>query len=264
MENTAILVENINKQFTVGMQELHILKNINFSINDSEFVIIVGPSGSGKSTLLHTLLGLEVPTTGAVKFYGKDIYQGLTDDDRALFRKKHIGMIYQQPNWIKAFSVVENVAFPLLLLGMEKTTALTRAIEMLNRINMSKWAHYRPTELSGGQQQRISLARALINNPYVIVADEPTGNLDFESGQMVMELLSGLHKQQRKTVIMVTHDLEYLDYATKAIQILDGEVVQVYDHPKKESIIGNLRTKRGVVTQQPAPAPIAEAPANSI
>lgn len=258
MESAAIVVENINKKFTVGLQELHILKDINFTINDSEFVIIVGPSGSGKSTLLHTLLGLEVPTMGAVKFYGKDIYQGLDDDGRALFRKKHIGMIYQQPNWIKAFSVVENVAFPLLLLGMEKTTALTRSIEMLNRIDMAKWAHYRPTELSGGQQQRISLARALINNPYVVVADEPTGNLDFESGQMVMELLSSLHKQQRKTVIMVTHDLEYLDYATRAIQILDGKVVQIYDHPKKEDIIGNLRTKRGVV-KQPADSP-PEAP----
>lgn len=246
MGNVAISVEGIQKIFKVGLQEIPILKDISFTINDGEFVIIIGPSGSGKSTLLHTLLGLEAPTSGKVAFYGKDIYEGLDDDDRALFRKKHIGMIYQQPNWIKAFTVVENVAFPLLLLGMERTTALTRSIEMLNRVQMGKWAHYRPTELSGGQQQRVALARSLMNNPYVIVADEPTGNLDFESGQMVMELLSGLNKEQKKTVIMVTHDLEYLDYATQAIQVLDGQILKVYDHPKKEEIIGSMRAKRGV------------------
>jgi putative ABC transport system ATP-binding protein len=247
MENIAIQGQGINKIFSVGMQQISILKNINFEIQDGEFVIIFGPSGSGKSTLLHTILGLELPTSGRVAFYGKDIYEGLTDDDRALFRKKHIGMIYQQPNWIKALSVIENVSFPLLLLGMEKSTALTRAIEMLTRVNMQKWAHYRPTELSGGQQQRIALARALINNPYLIVADEPTGNLDFESGQMVMQLLSDLNKQQKKTIIMVTHDLEYLNYATKAIQILDGEVVGVHLEPKKEDLLGKMHFKRGTV-----------------
>jgi len=254
-----IEIENLSKSFTVATQLIPILKDVTFKIKDGEFVIIFGPSGSGKSTLLHSMLGLEEPTSGTVKYYGKDIFSGLNEDDRALFRKKHIGMIYQQPNWIKAYSVIENVGFPLMMLGIEKAMAMTRALSYLRKVKMEKWAYYRPTELSGGQQQRIALARALINNPYVIVADEPTGNLDFESGQLVMQLLNDLNKDEGKTIIMVTHDLEYLSYAQKAVRIFDGRMIGEYAGDDKEKLYSELKFKRApssTIVQDPSPSAV--------
>jgi putative ABC transport system ATP-binding protein len=243
-KNITISVEEVMKSFMVGTQEINVLKGVTFHIFEGEFVVIFGPSGSGKSTLLHTILGLESPSSGTVRFHDEDIYTNRDDDDRAVFRKNHIGMIYQQPNWIKSFNVVENVAFPLMLQGMEKSVALTRAMEQLRSVEMDSKARYRPTELSGGQQQRVAMARALINNPYVIIADEPTGNLDFESGQMVMQLLADLNTKKKKTVIMVTHDLEYISYAQKAVRIFDGKVVGVYEHKDKADLEKELKHKR--------------------
>ncbi len=240
-------IVEVFKSFTVGEQEIPVLKNISFQIKSGDFLVIFGASGSGKSTLLHTLLGLEPPTKGKVLLLGEDLYSDKSDDDRGFFRKQHIGMVYQQPNWIRSLRVVENVAFPLFLLGVEREIALNKARDMLKSVKMDNWATFYSSELSGGQQQRIALARALISNPEIIVADEPTGNLDFESGQSVLELLSELNGKYGKTIIMVTHDLEYLKYAKRAIRVFDGQLIGMYDeHNMKDLFDGEINYKRGV------------------
>ncbi len=245
MNNISVLsVTNVCKTFHVGAQDVPVLKDISFSVSTGDFLVIFGPSGSGKSTLLHTLLGLEIPTSGTVKLIDKNLYNGWSDDDRSEFRKQHIGMVYQQPNWIKALRVIENVTFPLLLLGTDKSESLEKATKLLDSVGMLQWTHYYPTELSSGQQQKIALARALITNPDVIIADEPTGNLDFTSGEELMKLLKGIN-EQGKTVIMVTHDLEYIRFAKDAIQIRDGQVVARYTEKDKEKLLEGIQSKRG-------------------
>ena len=231
-----IEVTTLKKDFTVGTQQVSVLKEITFDINRGEFAVIIGASGSGKSTLLHTLLGLEPPTGGVVKVLGTDIYLNTIEDDRSVFRKKHIGMVYQQPNWIRSLSVLENVAFPLILLGIEKAESTKRAWEAIFDMGMHEWTNYKPTELSGGQQQKIALARALVINPEIIVADEPTGNLDYESGKNLMEILVALNKSGH-TIIMVTHDLEYLKYCNTAVKIKDGKVFGVYRNQDISEVI---------------------------
>ena len=195
MANTVITADNLITTFHVGTQDITVLKGISFTVDAGDFMIIFGPSGCGKSTLLHGLLGLEEPTGGKVTVLGKNIYDGWIEDDRSEFRKQHIGMVYQQPNWIKALTVLENVSFPLLLLGNSKDQIRQRTLEELRSVDMENWADYLPGELSSGQQQKASLARAMITNPEIIIADEPTGNLDYESGQELMELLSPLTKK---------------------------------------------------------------------
>lgn len=244
MSNTVIEVKNISKSFLVGVQNVPVLKNISFTVKEGDFLIIFGPSGCGKSTLLHTILGLEPPSAGGVVVLDKNYYDNTTEDDRSDFRKLHIGMVYQQPNWIKALTVVENVAFPLSLLGTEKGLSIQRAAQALQNIGMANWANYLTSELSSGQQQKIALCRALITNPEVLVADEPTGNLDFESGQELMKLLSDLNNQG-KTVIMVTHDLEYLKYAKQAVKMFNGEIVEQYGEKDKEKLLKEIKGKRG-------------------
>ncbi len=244
MTDAIITANAITKTFHVGSQDVSVLKGISFTVDKGDFLVIFGPSGCGKSTLLHGLLGLEEPTSGTITVLGKNIYDGWVEDNRSEFRKSHIGMVYQQPNWIKALTVLENVSFPLLMLGITKQEAQTKAFEELRSIGMENWVNYLPGELSSGQQQKVSLARALVTNPELIIADEPTGNLDYESGEELMELLVPL-TQKEKTVIMVTHDLEYLKFATRALKMFDGEVK---DHFEGKDIVKKalrgLQTKR--------------------
>jgi putative ABC transport system ATP-binding protein len=249
VDHPVIEINGLHKSFIVGEQEVRVLTDINFKIGEGDFLIIFGPSGCGKSTLLHTILGLESPSKGRLVFLNNDLYENTTEDDRATSRKQHVGMIYQQANWIKALSVIENVGFPLMLTGMSKEDSLVKAKGVLDQVGMLDWANYAPAELSSGQQQRIALARALINNPKVIIADEPTGNLDYESGQIVMKLLSSLNKEQGKTIIMVTHDLEYLRYSKTALRMLDGQVVGIYDESDHAKLFKELQYKRGFLTQ---------------
>ncbi|PIR63234.1 MAG: hypothetical protein CO156_04260 [Candidatus Pacebacteria bacterium CG_4_9_14_3_um_filter_40_12] len=245
MNQALFKVQNLFKSFVVASANVPVLKDINLEINSGDFLVIFGPSGCGKSTLLHTILGLEAPNKGSVLFSGKNLYTSNNEDDRSDFRKEHIGMVYQQPNWIKSLTVVENVAFPLLLLGASKLESLKKAREVVDMVEMSEWSNYIPTELSSGQQQRVSLARALVSNPEVIIADEPTGNLDYESGQELMQLLSSLNKKTAKTIVMVTHDLEYIKYAKTAIKMFNGEVVGEYDESDKQALLTELKSKRG-------------------
>lgn len=248
MGNYIIEIQDVHKSFKVGDQTLEILKGNTINVDYGDFVILFGASGSGKSTLLHIILGLEPPSSGKIFFLGDDLYkEGTNEDYRSEFRKRHIGMIYQQPNWIKSLSVIENVSFPLLLLGMDKARAYQKGLEALKVVNMENWKGYIPTELSSGQQQRVALARGIINNPQIIIADEPTGNLDQESGQKLMQILKDLNDKSGKTVLMVTHDLEYLTFAKTAFRMVDGIIVGVYRGAEKEKLFGELKFKRGVI-----------------
>lgn len=221
-------VEHVDKNFNVGVQVVKVLKDVSTQIKKGDFFVIFGPSGSGKSTLLHTLLGLERPTAGRVMLMDKE-FSAMSEDEAAEYRKYRVGMIYQQPYWIKSLSVLENVAFPLFLLGQLPSQAYEKSMSMLKVVGMEDWHNYSPTELSAGQQQRISLARALINDPVILVADEPTGNLDTLAGEELMQLLSELNKQQGRTIVMVTHDLEYMKYASRMIRVVDGRVENEYN-----------------------------------
>jgi putative ABC transport system ATP-binding protein len=240
----AIKVTGLNKSFNVAGGRVKVLKDVGLEIAQKEFVVIFGPSGSGKSTLLHTILGLEPPDIGTVEILNKNIYRVKNDDELANFRKKHIGMVYQQANWVKAVNVIENVALPLMLLGENRQNRLKKAETMLKAVGMLNWAEYHPAELSSGQQQRVSLARALITNPEIIIADEPTGNLDFEAGEELMLLLRKFQDETGKTVLMVTHDLEYLKYADKAIQLFDGSVKKNFSPKTDLKTISKIQTKR--------------------
>jgi putative ABC transport system ATP-binding protein len=246
MTDSIISTTDIQKTFAVGTQEVQVLKGISVSIARGDFTVIFGPSGCGKSTLLHIILGLEPPTSGQVVILGQDLFALGQEDDRSDFRKRHIGMVYQQPNWIKSLTVGENVSFPLVLLGVAKEEALSKAGLALGRVEMQDWMDYRPTDLSSGQQQRVALARALVTDPEIIIADEPTGNLDYEGGQALMKLLRDMSENNAKTVVMVTHDLDYIKFAKSAIHILDGKLMGTYSGQDKEKLFKQFRGKRNV------------------
>jgi len=243
MNKVVIKVTDIVKSFHVGTQDIVVLKGVSFEIKKGEFMVLFGPSGCGKSTLLHTILGLEPPTEGSISILDTNLYKDKQEDEISEFRKQHIGMVYQQPNWIKSLNVIKNVAFPLLLVGLSKAESFQKAEKMLKTVNMLEWADYFPSELSSGQQQRVSLARALITDPEIIIADEPTGNLDYNSGQDLMKLLLQFCKED-KTILMVTHDLEYLKFAQKAIEMFDGKILKIHQTIDKK-LLSSIRSKRG-------------------
>lgn len=252
MSQPIIKLQNVSKVFDVKTQDILVLKNINLELNEGEFIIVFGPSGSGKSTLLNVMLGLEPVTTGTVVF-GNIVLSDVTSEDQlADFRKHNVGIIYQQTNWIKSLNVVDNVGFALELFGIDKQSARAKALEMLELVGMKGWSNFYPSELSAGQQQKVALARALITDPKIVVADEPTGNLDYQSGLDLMRIFSDLQKSG-KTIIMVTHNPENLAAATTIIQVFDGNVVQVINTlgQDMEKIKNDLIQKGGnVATKQ--------------
>lgn len=233
-KNKQIIIEvkNINKMFHIKSQDVKILTDISLIVYKGDFLILFGPSGCGKSTLLNILLGLEIPDSGDVVFLEKSIFKSVDEDFRSEFRKRNIGMVYQQANWIKSLTVCKNIVFPLRLSGYSNEMALKKTNEVLEKTEMIQWVDYFPTELSSGQQQKVALARAMVTNPEILIADEPTGNLDFESGQELMSLLLDLNKEG-KTIIMVTHDLEYLHFANRAVRMFDGKIIEEINDTNK-------------------------------
>jgi putative ABC transport system ATP-binding protein len=218
-----IKVDNVVKQFDVGDSELVALQGVSTEIHASDFAIIYGPSGCGKSTLLNTITGLEVPTQGEVSVRGEKIYH-MKETERSHFRAAKFGIVFQQPLWIKSFSLLYNVALPLLLNGVSEHKAVEEAKEQLNNVGLIKYVRHKPMELSGGQQQKAGLARALVHNPWIIIADEPTGNLDTHSADEVVRLFQDLNVKHRRTIVMVTHNLAYLPMATRKIAMKDGQI----------------------------------------
>jgi ABC-type lipoprotein export system ATPase subunit/ABC-type antimicrobial peptide transport system permease subunit len=213
---------NVWKSFETGDNYTTVLKDIALSIKKGEFVVLFGPSGCGKSTLLNTLMGLEHPDKGDIKFKGMEIWN-LNSDDRAVIRKSDIGIVYQQQNWLKSLNVLENVAVIGSLLGVDKHKAEDIAMEKLKLVGMTHRAKYKPYELSSGEQQRISLARALMSDPSLIIADEPTGNLDVKSGLIIMNILKDLSKAG-KTILTVTHNPEHFEFADRILFMIDGRI----------------------------------------
>lgn len=238
-----IQAQNIEKSFMIREGEVKVLKNVNLTIKHGEFVIIFGPSGCGKSTLLHTLLGLELPTAGSVMVDDQDFYK-MDEDERASYRRYNYGIIYQQPLWISSLSVRDNVSFSLHLTNYEEQLMDKKVMDMLTLVGMDHWADYRPMELSSGQQQKISLARAMTLSPLLIVADEPTGNLDTVSGQELINTFCKINDEGR-TIIMVTHDLEYLKVGTHLIHMIDGQIVKEVIQTDKNMLKG-AKGKRGL------------------
>jgi putative ABC transport system ATP-binding protein len=218
--------KNVSLSFKVGTQEVKAIKGADFTIPKSEFTIIYGASGSGKSSLLNIVSGLQSPTSGSLKVSGAELY-GQTANDLANFRASELGIVYQTNYWVKSLDVAENVALPLYFLGFSKHEAIKKAKTSLERVNMLEYANKYPALLSGGEQQRVAMARALVNDPPIIIADEPTGNLDSTNGDMIINLLQQLCSKQGKTIILVTHNMEYLAIATHLLEIQDGNVTEI-------------------------------------
>lgn len=216
-------IKNLTKIYGKGETEVRALDGVSFSVEQGEFIAIVGPSGSGKSTLLHILGGVDVATSGSVIINGTDI-MGLDETALAIFRRRQIGLIYQFYNLIPILTVEENLTLPLLLDGKKPDKA---QIDVLaNKLGLSKRLSHLPSELSGGQQQRVSIGRALINNPALLLADEPTGNLDSENSREIIDLLRKLNKEYKQTVIIITHDERIALSADRVIAIQDGKITK--------------------------------------
>ena len=216
-------VENLTKVYGSGTTKVIALDDVSFSVEKGEFVAIVGASGSGKSTLLHLIGGVDRPTSGKVFIDGKNIYN-YDDDKLAIFRRRQVGLIYQFYNLIPILNVVENITLPLDLDNRKPDSGyLNQLIKLLGLENRK---NHLPNELSGGQQQRTSIGRALITNPTIILADEPTGNLDSKSSDEIMELLKKSNKEYKQTIIMITHNMEIAKCADRIIQIEDGRIVK--------------------------------------
>lgn len=212
---------NVIKNFSLGKVKVEVLKGITLSIEAGQFTAIVGESGSGKSTFLNVLGGLMPYNEGEVIVAGTRI-KDLNENQLALFRRKHLGFIFQSYNLLPQLTALENVMMPLIFLGVPKKEREKRALEILERVGLEDRIHHKPSELSGGQQQRVSIARALINNPELILADEPTGNLDSKTSIEILDLLKELNRTLKMTFIVVTHSSQVYSYADRIIKMKDG------------------------------------------
>ena len=215
-------VENLTKVYGKDSTKVVALDHVSFSVEKGEFVAIVGASGSGKSTLLHLIGGVDRPTSGKVYVNGQDIYK-LDDDKLAIFRRRQVGLIYQFYNLIPILNVEENITLPLALDG--RTPDKTKLNDMIKLLGLELRKNHLPNELSGGQQQRTSIGRALITNPSIILADEPTGNLDSKASDEIVALLKKTNKELKQTIIMITHNMEIAAVADRIIKIEDGKIV---------------------------------------
>lgn len=220
MESSILQLENIRKSYFLGKQELPVLKGISMDIFKNEYVALMGPSGSGKSTLMNILGCLDSPTGGKYILNGKDVSR-MPDDDLAAVRNRDIGFVFQQFNLLPRLTALENVALPLIYSGVSKKGRLERAEEVLSKVKLEERMHHKPNELSGGQCQRVAIARALINNPAIILADEPTGNLDSKTSYEIMDILGKIHADGN-TVILVTHEEDISAFAHRVIRLKDG------------------------------------------
>lgn len=221
-----IAVRQLFKIYRVGDERVHALDGVSFEVKKGEFCTIVGTSGSGKSTLLNMLAGLEPPSRGSIKIAGTQLV-GLKESELVTFRREKVGFIFQSFNLIPSLSAIENVALPLTFRGEQKATRTKKAIILLHTLGLGKHLYHKPTEMSGGQQQRVGIARALVVNPEIIFADEPTGNLDSHTSGEIMALIQSIVKKHHQTFIMVTHDDKLAEWGDRVFRISDGRLISV-------------------------------------
>jgi putative ABC transport system ATP-binding protein len=222
MDEIVIELRNIIRDFKLGSQTVHVLKGINLDIKKGEYVALMGPSGSGKSTLMNLLGCLDTPTSGSYKLAGRDVSQ-MKDNDLAEIRNKEIGFVFQTFNLIPRQTALQNVALPLVYAGEKKEARISQAKNILDEVGLSDRMDHRPNQLSGGQRQRVAIGRALVNSPSIILADEPTGNLDSTTSLEIMKLFDDIHKNGN-TLIVVTHEEEIARYAHRIIRLRDGMI----------------------------------------
>jgi putative ABC transport system ATP-binding protein len=223
MKPAFVRIRGLQKHYQMGGTLVRALDGVDIEIPRNTFTVVMGPSGSGKSTLLYLVGGLDRPTAGEIEFNGQRLDE-MDENKLALFRRQAVGFIFQSFNLIQSMTAAENIGFPMQFAGIPPKERGRRSRDLLERVGLSDRSHHRPSELSGGQQQRVAIARALVNDPLMILADEPTGNLDSFSGVSIMQLLSDLHKSGH-TVLVVTHDPRMVHFATHKIFLLDGHTV---------------------------------------
>lgn len=224
-KNAVIELKDVWKTYEMGETKVHALRGLSLTVNDGEFLAIMGPSGSGKSTAMNMIGCLDIPTKGHIYLDGEDIAT-LTESDLAVIRGKKIGFIFQKFNLINTLTAKENVMLPLIFQGIDEEEREARAEEVLALVDLNDRMDHKPNELSGGQQQRVAIARALAVRPQLILADEPTGNLDSNTGKQVMDFLKSLHKKQKTTIVLVTHDMTTAKNAERIAVLKDGVVLK--------------------------------------
>ncbi len=234
MPEPLIKLENVWKTYKLGEFDLSVLKGVNLEIQSGGFATIMGPSGSGKSTLMYMLGLLDTPSQGKVYLQGQDT-SNFSEDKLAEIRGKKIGFIFQQFNLLQNLTSLENVMLPMIFQGIPEEKRREKSKQLLESVDLGKRMDHRPSEMSGGEQQRIAIARSLVNDPEILIADEPTGNLDSSTGKTVMEILTKLHKEQKKTIVVVTHDPTIAHYSQNIIHIQDGQIVA--NHFKETNIL---------------------------
>ena len=233
-ENTLIDVRNVKKVYHVGTVDVHALRGVDLQISSGDICSIIGRSGSGKSTLLHVLAGLEQVSAGEIVIAGKHL-ERMTQGELIVFRQKRVGFIFQSFNLMPYYTALENVALPLSFSGVPEATRIKRAKRMLDLVGLKTHMKHKPSELSGGQQQRVGIARALVTDPQIVFADEPTGNLDSNTSDEVMHVIIDILREQKKTLVMVTHDAHIAEYGDKVIHLLDGRITDIITNNKENT-----------------------------
>jgi putative ABC transport system ATP-binding protein len=234
-----VRTKDLIKEYTMGDQTLKALNGVNLDVYKGEYISIMGPSGSGKSTLFNAIGGLDKPSGGSVFINDVDMAQ-LDAQELAYLRCHTIGYIFQTFNLIPVMTALENVTLPTVFAGMSTDDGVERGIELLNLVGLGERLHHKPSELSGGQQQRVAIARSLANNPSIILADEPTGNLDLNTGKEIIELLKTLNREQGVTIISATHDLKMLDVSDRIVWIRDGRIAKIEERKDIDIRIGEM------------------------
>lgn len=220
-----IVVKDIKKTYKMGDQPIEALRGVSLSVSDGEFISLMGPSGSGKSTLMSIIGCLDRPTSGSYKLFNKEV-SDLSDDELARIRNEKIGFIFQSFNLLPRFSAIKNVELPLIYSGVPSEEWRKRSLDAMKAVGLENRIDHKPTELSGGQQQRVAIARAIVNSPGIILADEPTGNLDSKSGEQIMAILQRLNEDKGVTIILVTHEPNIASFSKRIIHIKDGTIVK--------------------------------------
>lgn len=238
-----IEVKNLYKLYRLGEDAVRALDGVDFTIYEGEFCAIVGTSGSGKSTLLNMLAGLERPTRGEIVISGQHI-EKLSEEQLVTFRREHVGFVFQSFHLLGTMNALENIALPLSFQGMQKAKRMEKAEKMLKLVKLEKHAKHLPTQMSGGQQQRVGVARALVVEPDIIFADEPTGNLDSHTSEEVMQLMKQIVREQNMTLVMVTHDNHLASYADRVFHIIDGKIVRIEDR-REQKLKGIVQREDG-------------------